>query len=53
MLSFLLFAGALQVDLAEILKQKWEVLLLATAGVVISTLIIGMLFFFVAGWLQS
>lgn len=41
MLSFLLFAGALHVDL-ERLKQSWfPVLLLSTVGVIISTLLIG------------
>lgn len=41
MLSFLLFAGALHVDLVP-LKRNWlPVLLLSTAGVIISTLIVG------------
>ncbi len=43
MLSFLLFAGALHVDL-ESLKRDWfPVLLLSTVGVAISTVIIGAL----------
>ncbi|RDC60739.1 Na(+)/H(+) antiporter NhaP [Alteripontixanthobacter maritimus] len=43
MLSFLLFAGALHVDL-ERLRADWlPVLLLSTVGVVISTLIVGAL----------
>lgn len=41
MLSFLLFAGALHVDL-ERLRQSWvPVLLLSTVGVIISTVLIG------------
>ncbi|MFZ1744069.1 MAG: sodium:proton antiporter [Pontixanthobacter sp.] len=41
MLSFLLFAGALHVDLAR-LKVAWlPVLLLSTVGVIISTMLIG------------
>ena len=32
MLGFLLFAGALKVDLHELLNRKWEVLILATIG---------------------
>ncbi len=41
MLSFLLFAGALHVDL-ERLKQSWvPVMLLSTVGVIISTVLIG------------
>lgn len=51
MLSFLLFAGALQLDLVELMKQKWEVLILATAGVVISTFVIGALLYLVSGWM--
>lgn len=41
MLSFLLFAGALHVNLNDLAKQKWLVLSLATFGVIISTLLIG------------
>lgn len=41
MLSFLLFAGALHVDLNDLAKQKWIVLLLATFGVVFSTILVG------------
>ncbi len=41
LLSFLLFAGALHVDLSVLLRRKWAVLVLATAGVLISTLIVG------------
>jgi len=51
MLGFLLFAGALHVDLGEMLKQKWEVLTLATVGVILSTFIIGALLSLVSGWL--
>ena len=41
MLSFLLFAGALHVDLVP-LKRNWlPVLLLSTVGVIISTLLVG------------
>jgi len=38
MLSFLLFAGALHVNLNDLRKQKWIILSLATVGVCISTL---------------
>lgn len=41
MLSFLLFAGALHINLNELSKQKWIILILATVGVVSSTFIIG------------
>ena len=44
-LSFLLFAGALHVNIDDLAKEKWSVLLFATLGVLISTLIVGVLIF--------
>jgi CPA1 family monovalent cation:H+ antiporter len=41
LLSFLLFAGALHIDLNYLLQRKWTVGLLATVGVVISTILVG------------
>ena len=41
MLSFLLFAGALQVNLGELERRKWSIGFLASAGVVISALLAG------------
>lgn len=41
MLSFLLFAGALHINLNDLSKQKWVILILATVGVVSSTFMIG------------
>ncbi len=41
MLSFLLFAGALHVDLSDLARQKRVIGLLATLGLVVSTLIVG------------
>lgn len=41
MLSFLLFAGALHINLNELSQQKWVIFILATVGVVSSTFIIG------------
>jgi CPA1 family monovalent cation:H+ antiporter len=43
MLSFLLFAGALHVNLNDLAKQKWVVTTLATVGVTLSTFIVGYL----------
>ncbi|RKZ12857.1 sodium:proton antiporter [bacterium] len=45
MLSFLLFAGALHVDLNRLLERKWSILSLATIGVVLSTFLMGGLFY--------
>lgn len=49
MLSFLLFAGALHIDLGDLLDRKWSILLLATVGVVLSTFLVGTLFWLLAG----
>jgi CPA1 family monovalent cation:H+ antiporter len=41
MLSFLLFAGALHVNLADLAKQRWVIAVLATAGVLSATFMVG------------
>jgi CPA1 family monovalent cation:H+ antiporter len=41
MLSFLLFAGALHVNLHDLAQQKWVIGTLATAGVLGATLLVG------------
>lgn len=41
MLSFLLFAGAMHIKLEDLTDQKWAITMLATAGVVASTFIVG------------
>ena len=46
MLSFLLFAGALHVDLDALLRYKWIIAALASLGVVVSTVIVGTLSFY-------
>jgi CPA1 family monovalent cation:H+ antiporter len=43
MLGFLLFAGALHIDLGDLTRQKAAVAVLATVGVVLSTLLVGAL----------
>jgi len=43
MLGFLLFAGALHVNLGDLLQQKWVISSLATAGILTSTLIVASL----------
>lgn len=48
MLSFLLFAGALHVNLEELLRWKWAVISMATAGVLISTGLVGVVVFLLA-----
>lgn len=46
MLSFLLFAGALHVNLNDLANQKWVITLLATMGLLVSTFIVGTLAWF-------
>lgn len=48
MLAFLLFAGALHVDLDELRGRAWPVALMASAGVLVSTAVVG-----VGTWLLS
>jgi CPA1 family monovalent cation:H+ antiporter len=43
MLSFLLFAGALRIDLNHLREQRWIITLLATASVIGSTFGVGLL----------
>ena len=51
MLSFLLFAGALHINLDDLVRNKWVIGVLATAGVGISTLAVAALAWFVFGLL--
>ncbi len=51
MLSFLLFAGALHVNINDLARQKWVIFILATAGVMVSTVIIGFGAYLVIGLL--
>ena len=41
MLSFLLFAGAFGIDLGDVRKGRWPILVLATVGTLLSTFIVG------------
>lgn len=49
MLSFLLFAGALHVNLNELAQQKWVIVILASIGVLVSTFIVGGLTWWLLG----
>jgi len=51
MLGFLLFAGALHVDLNDLSEHKWSIGTFATVGVVGSTALVGGAVFVVSGWL--
>ena len=52
MLSFLLFAGALHVNLNDLAKQRWVIGILATFGVVGATFLIGGGAYYLFGWLK-
>ena len=49
MLGFLLFAGALHVNLNDLHGQRWPIALMATIGVTLSTVIIGLGFWWLTG----
>lgn len=51
MLCFLLFAGALHINLNELTKHKAVISTLAVAGVVISMFVFGTTIYYVLGWL--
>lgn len=51
MLGYLLFAGALHVNLNDLKKQTWVIALLATIGVCLTTAIVGGLTYFITGML--
>ena len=51
MLGYLLFAGALHVNLSDLKKQTGVIALLATLGVLATTFIVGGLTYLITGWL--
>jgi CPA1 family monovalent cation:H+ antiporter len=51
MLSFLLFAGAIKINLDDLARQKFVVATMATVGVVATTFIVGTSFYYVLGLL--
>jgi CPA1 family monovalent cation:H+ antiporter len=52
MLSFLLFAGALHINLDDLAEKKWIIATLATVGVVASTFLVGTAAWFLFLWLD-
>jgi CPA1 family monovalent cation:H+ antiporter len=47
MLSLLLFAGALHVNINDLLERKWAIGLMATIGVLLTTFIVGFVSFYI------
>ena len=52
MLSFLLFAGALNIDFGMLREEKWEIFTLAFIGTIASTFIVGALTYYLLAYLQ-
>lgn len=50
MLSFLLFAGALHVNLGDLRSQKMVVAILASVGLLVSTFLVGTVAYFIFSW---
>ena len=50
MLSFLLFAGALHVDLSELRAYRWQIGVLAVLGTLLSTVLVGLATWWVLPW---
>lgn len=50
MLSFLLFAGAIHIDINQLRQQKTAIITFSTIGVLLSTFIVGGLVFIAAKW---
>ena len=50
MLSFLLFAGALHININDLMEWKWSIGSLATVGTLLSTFLVGTLTWVVLGW---
>ena len=48
MLSLLLFAGALQIDISELREYRWHIAALAVAGTIASTIIVGFALWWIA-----
>ncbi len=51
MLSLLLFAGALHIDLSELRAYRWQIGGLAMVGTLLSTLVVGLLLWWLLPWL--
>lgn len=50
MLSLLLFAGALHVDLSELRRHRWQIGFLAVLGTLLSTFVVGFALWFALPW---
>lgn len=53
LLSFLLFAGALHVDVKTLAQERWPIIIFATIGVTMSTFIVGIVMYYILGLLGT
>ncbi len=51
LLAFLLFAGAIHLNIHNLLDEKGPVIIYASLGVLFSTILIGTIFFYVSAWI--
>lgn len=51
MLYFLLFAGAIQIDIKDLREQKMPVIVFSTVSVIISTIVVGFVLYYALIWL--
>ncbi len=51
MIGFLLFAGAIEIDLRKLIKEKKSIITFASIGTILSTALFGLLFFYLAKFL--
>ncbi len=51
MLNFLLFAGAIHINLADLREQRWPIMVFSTVSVLISTFAVGLIMYFGLPWL--
>ncbi len=52
MLSILLFAGALHINLDDLAEQKWLITSMALLGVLVSTFLFGTTIYFISAWMR-
>ncbi len=52
LLGFLLFAGSLSIDVKELKKERWGILLLSTVSILITTFLVGTLIFWLFKLMQ-
>lgn len=52
MLNFLLFAGAIHINIGDLKEQRIPVIVFSTVGVLLSTIIVGVITYYLLNWLN-